>query len=329
MDRLAIILIITFCLNYSLFATEQISDRLLIGNDTICLKSFPLEKLELKTRPFKYGKYHFPHTGCWRGYRATWEVIESKLYLIEIEKVDSTQQKLDIKEYFSENGLTYDYLNGKIFAEWYSGNLEKYFVHYAKDCLYESYAPKKRKTKLKFSKGILILNKLTENYGQDFNKSDFRFNPDTLDLSTTEKIYRQKDFLINCMSYYLSKNVGNLSQERMNCFKVFLNLSWNDDFKTGLVKYHPRKLIRGMNMAYASVYWLGQTKLKLENPDLIENDSLLVSKSVELFLDYCFDEDNNVHISKERKRVQDLREQGELALYIKELIAESEKKNKK
>ena len=82
-------------------------------------------------------------------------------------------------------------------------------------------------------------------------------------------------------------------------------------------------------MAYASVYWVGQTKLKLENPELIGNDSLLVSKSVELFLDYCFDENNNVHISKERKRVQELREQGELDLYIKELIDESEKSNKK
>ncbi len=162
MHKLIVILILIFGLNVSVLATEQISDRLIIGKDTICLKSFPLENLELKIRPFKYGQYSSPHTACWRGYRATWEIIENKLYLIEIEKVDSTLEKLDIKEFFNKNGLTPNIVNGKIFADWYSASLEKYFAYYSKDCLYESNRPKKRKTKLKFSKGILKINKWTE-----------------------------------------------------------------------------------------------------------------------------------------------------------------------
>jgi hypothetical protein len=172
---------------------------------------------------------------------------------------------------------------------------------------------------------LLTYLSLTVN-AQNTEKDYYRFDVDTIDLSSTEKINSQKEFLINCMNYYLSQKIGYPSQEEMNCFNVFLKLSRNNDFNTGLVKYYPRKLIRGMNMAYSSVYWVGQTKLKLENPYLMGNDSLLVSKSVELFLDYCFYKNNRVHLSKERKRVQKLREEGKLDLYINELIVEREKK---
>lgn len=172
---------------------------------------------------------------------------------------------------------------------------------------------------------LLTYFSLTVN-AQNTEKSYYRFDVDTIDLSSTEKINSQKEFLINCMNYYLSKKIGYPSQEEMNCFAVYLKLSWNDDFNTGLEKYYPRKLIRGMNSVYATKYEVGQTKLKLENPDLLENDSLLVSKSVELFLDYCFDKSNKVHLSKERKRVEKLREEGKLNLYINELITDSKKK---
>lgn len=157
---------------------------------------------------------------------------------------------------------------------------------------------------------------------QNIDKDEFIFDVDTIDVSSTEKIFNQKDFLIKCMDFYLSKSVGNISQQRMNCLYLFLKLNRVDDFRGDLMKYQPHKLIRGGNTAYAFIYHVGQTKLKLEYPEYIDNDLLLLSKSVELFLDYCFDKTNKVHISKERKRVYNLRQEGKLDLYISELIRE-------
>ena len=87
-------------------ATEQIPDLLIIENDTFYLKTFPLEQLRLKKKikvaPFDYGDYGFVSTACYRGYVATWKVIDDKLMLIEVEKVDSISEKLNIVEYFKK-----------------------------------------------------------------------------------------------------------------------------------------------------------------------------------------------------------------------------------
>lgn len=161
---------------------------------------------------------------------------------------------------------------------------------------------------------------------QNIDNEEFLFDVDTINVSSTEKIFNQKDFLIKCMDFYLSNSVGNISKQRMNCLHLFLKLNRVDDFRGEVVKYQPHKLIRGGNTAYAFIYHVAQTKLKLEHPEYFGNDSLLLSKSVELFLDYCFDKTNRVHISKERKRVYNLRQEGELDLYISELIKEGKKR---
>jgi len=146
------------------FSTEQISDRLIIGNDTICLQTFPLEDLKFKIRPFNYGDYDFPHTGCWRGYQATWKVIDNKLFLIEIIRVDSMAETLDLEQFFRKNGYEPNIINGYIYADWFTADLEKYPALYAnKSCIFRSYDPKKKKVILKFDKGIMIENK---NYGK-------------------------------------------------------------------------------------------------------------------------------------------------------------------
>jgi len=43
-----------------------------IKNDTIYLKEFPLEKLELEKRPFGNTRITAPSSACWRGYKAVW-----------------------------------------------------------------------------------------------------------------------------------------------------------------------------------------------------------------------------------------------------------------
>jgi hypothetical protein len=123
---------ILICINVlKIIATEQIADRLIIGKDTFYMKSFPLEvirdKKKLEEPPFDYGgEYSFPSTGCYRGYVATWKVVDKKLMLIEVEKVDSTNKKLNIIDYFKRNKYQPKIINGYVFADWYSENLKRY-----------------------------------------------------------------------------------------------------------------------------------------------------------------------------------------------------------
>ena len=71
---------------FAAFSTEQIPDRLIIGKDTIYLKTFPLDYLRVKYKirkaPFDYGGgWDFPYTVCYRGYVATWQTIDDFLTL--------------------------------------------------------------------------------------------------------------------------------------------------------------------------------------------------------------------------------------------------------
>ncbi|MCL2168354.1 MAG: hypothetical protein FWH59_04430 [Lentimicrobiaceae bacterium] len=172
MKRILIILgVIIFALS-TVLATEQIPDKLIIGNDTIFLKSFPLEELKVNGEfiksPFSYGKYWFPHTACWRGYIATWEVIDDLLFLKEVRKLDSVGTQLDIVEYLENNGYNPKIINGFVQADWYSDALIAY------DLFYDTYSPEKfyivkdyirnrnkKKIELVFENGRLILNNIT------------------------------------------------------------------------------------------------------------------------------------------------------------------------
>lgn len=105
--RRAILILSLFIISIiGVHATEQIPDLLVIGNETFYLKTFTLEQLRIKYKikvsPFNYGDYQFFSTTCYRGYVATWKVIDDKLMLIEIDKVDSIREKLDIAEYFKK-----------------------------------------------------------------------------------------------------------------------------------------------------------------------------------------------------------------------------------
>ncbi|OJX91834.1 MAG: hypothetical protein BGP01_03160 [Paludibacter sp. 47-17] len=163
--------IIFLSITYS-FATEQFPDLLIIENDTFYLKSFPLEELRLKEKfkesPFDYYEnIDFPHTGCYRGYVATWKVIDNKLILIKIEKVDSTHQELNIEDYLKKNDYKASLVNNQIFADWYSDTLKQYdyFMYYFNSKRY--YLAKvflenpEKKNELIFNQGVLIENNIT------------------------------------------------------------------------------------------------------------------------------------------------------------------------
>lgn len=151
-------------------ATEQIPDLLIIKNDTFYLKTFPLEQLrqkkKIKIDPFEYGDYGFPHTACYRGYVATWKVIDDKLMLIDVEKIDSISEKLDITGYFEKVGFKPIIINGLVHADWYSDTLKRYdyFSYYfdserfylGVDYLHDP----DKKVELLFNNGLLKYNKI-------------------------------------------------------------------------------------------------------------------------------------------------------------------------
>jgi hypothetical protein len=135
-----LLLLISLIINVSnCRATQQIPDFLIIGKDTFKIFSFPLEVLKIEKAPFYYrGGWGFPHTGCYRGYQATWKIVDSKLFLVHVTKVDSTNEKLDIVKYLSENNHPPTVINGLIFADWYSAKFrycERWFYNY-RNCMY-------------------------------------------------------------------------------------------------------------------------------------------------------------------------------------------------
>jgi len=168
MKRLFLILVVNFLAFSTVFSTEQIPDKLIIGKDTIFLKSFPLDNLRLKKAPFDYGGYFSPHTGCWRGYVATWQIIDETLTLKEVQKIDSAGTRLNIIEYLSNNGYSPKTKNGYVIADWYSDTLKLYdffrynFAHkrnefyVSKDYLND----KGKKIELVFENGKLVENNI-------------------------------------------------------------------------------------------------------------------------------------------------------------------------
>jgi hypothetical protein len=149
----------------SSFGTGQISDLLIIGKDTIHLKSFPMEQLISKEKlsPFIIGNQFILSSACMRGYQAIWIIKNDSLYLQEIRGCFS-DESIDysvILEYFKENGLEPQINQGKILASWYTAVLVPYHQSYNnKVYLEESFGTDTKKTILKFETGILILNEI-------------------------------------------------------------------------------------------------------------------------------------------------------------------------
>jgi len=144
------------------FSNDQVPDILIIGNDTIFLKSFPLEALRFKIRPFRYGQYDFPAEDCYRGYQAVWRVVGHKLFLSEIIKADGSYEKIDIIKYFVDNDYIPIVKDGLIFADWFTVDL-KTFPRAFKDlgCIWKN-KTKKQPATIKFRHGVMTYNRYKE-----------------------------------------------------------------------------------------------------------------------------------------------------------------------
>lgn len=156
---IVILIITSFFRGYS---TEQVADILIIGTDTIYLKSFPLEDLRDKQKiekaPFYYGKSCCPSKGCWRGYIATWKIIKEKLMLIEVVKLDSTAEKLNIIDYLKDNNYTPKVIDGFVFADWYTDTLKQYYdyTHLKYFYIAKEWLKSNKKAELIFENGIVV-----------------------------------------------------------------------------------------------------------------------------------------------------------------------------
>ena len=154
-------------------ATDQESDLLIIGTDTIYLQSFPLESLELKERPFGFTTWTAPSTACWRGYTAIWQIVDNKLYLEKIIRCTSDDERGEenIRDLFRRNKVDYQEKGGMILASWVT---EDYYVLKSSDIkqpqdkiyLYDSGFKKKKDSEnylsLKIERGEIKSNRIKE-----------------------------------------------------------------------------------------------------------------------------------------------------------------------
>ncbi|MFZ1677114.1 MAG: hypothetical protein WAT91_07575 [Saprospiraceae bacterium] len=143
-------------INFS-FTIDQKPDLLIIGNDTLFLRSFPLEDLGFEVRPFRSSDIYVPNLDCLREYQATWKVIDKKLFLVDIVKDNPSHDKVDILSLFEANHYTPIIINGLVFADWVTIELSTYPKNYGHWGCYDK-ARKKRKWKktLAFDKGVVV-----------------------------------------------------------------------------------------------------------------------------------------------------------------------------
>lgn len=147
-------------INFSL-TVDQKPDLLIIGNDTLFLRSFPLEDLGFEIRPFQSSDIYVPNLDCLREYQATWKVIDKKLFLVEIAQDNLSHDKVDILPFFEANHYNPVVINGLVFADWVTIELSTYPKNYGHWTCYDK-ARKKRKWRktLAFEKGVVTYSKL-------------------------------------------------------------------------------------------------------------------------------------------------------------------------
>lgn len=121
MRRLTTLLFLTFCF-YNLTASPQAPDFLIVGKDTVAIYFLPLNKLDTtKQKEFFYNLNLSNNdinisVNLWRGYQAFWKLEGDKLYLVGLKSCPNSDKILG-------STFTSSYVNGKVFADWFSSYL--------------------------------------------------------------------------------------------------------------------------------------------------------------------------------------------------------------
>ncbi len=123
--------------------TTQIPDSIYYKKRFYPIYSEPLESI-LKNSELK-SKLTVPNTACWRGYIASWSVIDNKLYLVEWTGYLKGGDEANISDLFPNQT--------RVFADWFTGSI---VLHMGSEIAYD-YIPKYEGTlSLKFERGVLI-----------------------------------------------------------------------------------------------------------------------------------------------------------------------------
>jgi hypothetical protein len=160
--RLLAIIIVCFNFLFRIEASPQAPDFLIIGKDTFSIYFLPLNHLDtIKQNEFyqnlqgqnKILQFSF---NLWRGYQAYWQLIDNKLYLVNLKGYSNSDSVL--KATFPDY-----YNNEKVLAYWFSSYLAigkdkmlKWDGIFSKTYLKEDI--------LDFKNGVLINRKLVDNY---------------------------------------------------------------------------------------------------------------------------------------------------------------------
>lgn len=134
--------------------TAQIGDRILIHNKEYTLACEPLSSYLYDNKVEKL--FNAVNTACYRGYCATWKVINDKIYLIDIESPSQIRSKKgnDSDEPISAMQKLFPG-QSEVFAHWVSGTVKIQvgelleYVHMGYESVYEI------SMYLKFENGIL------------------------------------------------------------------------------------------------------------------------------------------------------------------------------
>lgn len=95
--------------------TTQIPDVLVLDGEKHDMASLPLEEYRRK-RGVQFPTLRPTCSALWRGYIATWELCENRLYLVDIDTTAFSELDLKLHDFFPDCGP-------RVFARWYSETL--------------------------------------------------------------------------------------------------------------------------------------------------------------------------------------------------------------
>lgn len=126
--RTSIIILFIFS-SLILKATQQTPDLLIYKSDTIYIDCFPLEILAEKDSLISNRLVDTTclSTDCWRQHIGIWKIENDSLFLIGL-KDCCDNKEIPLNKVFSETEIQ----NGKVFASWYSENINAGFGKWLK-----------------------------------------------------------------------------------------------------------------------------------------------------------------------------------------------------
>lgn len=214
MTRLLLTIILTLFSGLKVFATAQFPDKINYNGKEYNLNSNPLE-VYFEKNPNKRPKSEVRSSALWRGYVATFEIIDNQLFLkdIEIQYRDTTSKGSNNSNWKSVlNEVFADQKN--IQVDWYTGLLVipqgkvVNYVHMGYGSTYQHY------TILELNKGVLTQEKQFKSKAYEkFKEKQFQVFKQTEDYNKMKSDLLQKgnseefidSFLRSYVTQYTSK----------------------------------------------------------------------------------------------------------------------------